>query len=104
MKIIYLIFDKEAIICYFDSILIFSEDEVSHEMHLNIVFKSLQLVRLKLIEKTFELKGKETKNSLGTLFSENVVQPNPAKVETIFKMHNPLNVSELKWMLVMMNF
>lgn len=96
-----IIFDKEDIMCYFDSILIFSEDEVSHEMHLNTVFKSLQLVALKLIEKKFELKWKET---LGTLFSENVVQPNPGKVETIFKMHNPLNVSELKWMLGMMNF
>lgn len=51
-----IIFDKEDIMCYFDSILIFSEDEVSHEMHLNTVFKSLQLVALKLIEKKFELK------------------------------------------------
>lgn len=56
MEIIYLIFDKEDIICFFNSILIFSEDKVSHEIHLNIVFKNLQLVRLKLIEKKFELK------------------------------------------------
>ncbi|XP_025116120.1 uncharacterized protein K02A2.6-like [Pomacea canaliculata] len=95
--------DVPNIICYFDDILVYSENEQAHEKHLERVMKTLASANLKLNYEKCELRKHEIE-FLGHRISKNGISPDPGKVEAIIAMPDPTNVLELRRMLGMYNF
>ena len=95
--------DESNVICFYDDILVHSEDEQAHERHLDRVTKKLASVNLKLNPEKCELRKHEIE-FLGHRISKNGISPDPAKVEAITTMPDPTNVSELRRMLGLINF
>ncbi|PVD27865.1 hypothetical protein C0Q70_10440 [Pomacea canaliculata] len=95
--------DVPNIICYFDDILVYSENEQAHEKHLERVMKTLASANLKLNYEKCELRKHEIE-FLGHRISKNGISPDPGKVEAIIAMPDPTNVPELRRMLGMCNF
>jgi transposase InsO family protein len=95
--------DESNVICYFDDILVYSENEKAHESHLDNVMRKLASVNLKLNRSKCEFRKHEIE-FLGHRISKNGISPDPAKVEAIIAMSDPTNVPELRRMLGMINF
>ncbi|KAK7103074.1 hypothetical protein V1264_021199 [Littorina saxatilis] len=95
--------DESNVICFFDDMMVHSEDEPAHERHLESVTKKLASVNLKLNREKCELRKHEIE-FLGHRISKNGISPDPAKLEAIMTMTDPTNVPELRRMLGMINF
>ena len=93
----------QHVLCYFDDILVFSEDTSTHEKHLDDVLQKLHSHHVKLNKEKSELRKSEIE-FLGHLISGNGVKPDPAKIAAIVDMPDPKNVQELQRMLGLINF
>nr|KAG5701917.1 hypothetical protein BaRGS_014982 [Batillaria attramentaria] len=93
----------DNVICYYDDILVFSNNEADHEQHLERVTKKLKDARLKLNASKCVLRQKEIE-FLGFRIGKEGVRPDPGKVEAIQQMAEPTNVAELRRVLGMINF
>ena len=72
---------------YLDDIIIFSQNEEDHLKHIEIIFKKLKKVDLKLKESKCNFFKKEI-HYLGHLISVSSIQPLPEKLESICSMPN----------------
>nr|KAG5690638.1 hypothetical protein BaRGS_022137 [Batillaria attramentaria] len=95
--------DTEHVLYYFDDILIFSEDNNSHEKHLDDVLQKLHSRNMKVNRGKSQLRKTEIE-FLGHIISGDGVKPDPAKVEALMNMPDPKNVTELQRMLGLINF
>ena len=91
------------VICYFDDILVYSEDSTAHEAHLENALTKLDAVGLKLNQEKSELRKTEIE-FLGHMISKDGVKPHPEKVEAIKNMPDPENTTELKRVLGMITY
>ena len=80
---------------YLDDIIIFSQNEEDHLKHIEITFKKLKKVDLKLKESKCDFFKKEI-HYLGHLISVNGIQPLPEKLEGIHSMPKPRSPKEIK--------
>lgn len=86
--------DHDHVICYYDDILVFSDNEKDHEQHMDEVTKKMKEARFKLNAKKCELRQQEIE-FLGYRINKDGVRPDPSKIEAIQKMAEPTNVTEL---------
>ena len=80
---------------YVDDIIIYSEDNEDHIMHLTRVLEALNKVNLKLSLEKSKFFQKEVK-FLGHLVSEEGIKPDPKKVEAVRDFPVPINLKELR--------
>ena len=73
---------------YLDDIIIFSKNEEDHIKHIEIIFRKLKKVDLKLKESKCDFFKKEI-HYLGHLILVNSIQPLPDKLESIRSMPKP---------------
>lgn len=88
---------------YIDDILIFSDNESDHRIHLHTVFKRLQDYGLTINASKCTL-GVPEISFLGHHISENGTKPLPEKVEPILNYPLPKTVKELRRFLGLLNF
>ena len=88
---------------FMDDIMVHSENEEAHEIHLAAAMESLSAAGVKLNKEKEELRRKEIK-FLGVIISGNGVRPDPEKIAAINGMNKPANIHELKRFLGMVNF
>ena len=93
----------DFVLCYFDDILVFSEDVNLHEKHLDDVLKKLHSHHLRLKKEKSQLRQTEIE-FLGHIISGDGVKPDPGKVEALMNMPDPKNVAELQRLLGLVNF
>ena len=80
---------------YLDDIIIFSQNEQEHLKHIEIIFKKLKKVGLKLKESKCNFFKKEI-HYLGHLISVSGIQPLPKKLDSICNMTKPRSPKEIK--------
>ena len=90
-------------VCYIDDVLIFSEDEESHQIHVNDTLRDLQEAGVKLKEEKCVFK-KSQMNFLGYTISANGVKPDKEKVNAISNLQVPKDVPELRRVLGMIQY
>ena len=83
---------------YLDNIIIFSKNEVEHLKHIEIIFKKLKEVGLKLKESKCDFFKWEI-HYLGHLISVDRIQPLPEKLDSICDMPKPRSPKEIKQLL-----
>ena len=94
---------QEFTINYLDDIIVFSQTWQEHLLHLEEVFKRLEIEDLKI--KCSKCKFFKTKvHYLGYLVGSNGIQPLPEKVEAIKKPIAPTNIDELRQFLDLVGF
>ena len=79
---------------YLDDIIIFSQNEKDHLKHIEIIFKKLKKVDLKLKESKCDFFKKEI-HYLGHLILVNGIQPFPEKLDSICNMPKPRSPKEI---------
>ena len=90
-------------LCFFDDILVFSDNEKEHEEHLQNTLARLTAAGVKLNKEKCEFRKKEL-DFLGFVVSKEGVKPDSQKIEAILNMPDPTNVTELRRLLGMINF
>lgn len=95
--------DQPHSVCFFDDILIFSDNEKDHEVHLESTKKTLREAGFKLNRQKCEF-GKEEIEFLGYKISGEGIRIDPAKISAIIEMPDPTEVSELRRFIGMVNF
>jgi len=95
--------DQPHTVCFFDDILVFSNSESEHQIHLEATQKKLRSAGLKLNRVKCEFAKKEIE-FLGYLISGDGVRIDPSKIEAISKLPDPTNVAELRRFIGMVNF
>lgn len=88
---------------YLDDLLIASQNEEEHLLHLREVFNRLKQYGLKLNPSKCIL-GKSSVPFLGCLITANGIKPLPDKTKVILNYPKPNTISELRRFLVMINF
>jgi hypothetical protein len=97
--------DLLDVICtaYLDDILIYSSDELEHEVHIKQVVEQLQAARLQANIKKCEFSVKRTKY-LGFIISTDGIQVDPDKVQAIADWQQPRTVRGVRSFLGFCNF
>lgn len=95
--------NMDGVICYFDDILIHTEDETSHRTKLIQVKEKLQKAGLLLNEEKCAYFQSEVK-FLGHIVSAAGVRPDPEKVEVIKNMEKPEDLPALRRFLGMVQY
>ena len=88
---------------FMDDIMVHSENEEDHEIHLAAVMKCLSSAGVKLNKEKQELKREEIK-FLGHVINKDGIRPDPEKISAIIGMKEPENIHELRRFLGMVNF
>ena len=95
--------DQPHTVCFFDDILVFSDDEVSHKQHLEGAQKKLREANLKLNLEKCEFNKREIE-FLGYIISGDGVRIDPTKTKAITEMPPPSDIHELRRFMGMVNF
>ena len=95
--------DQPNTVSFFDDILVFSNSDEEHTVHLGAAKKKLRDAGLKLNLEKCEERKKEIE-FLGYQISEAGISIHPSKVEAVTGMPDPSNVSELRRFIGMVNF
>ena len=90
-------------VCYFDDILVFSNDEKNHAKDLEETKNRLRNIGLKINEEKCSFFQKEI-DFLGFFISENGVRIDPNKIAAITNMSAPTNVKEIQRFCGMVHF
>jgi hypothetical protein len=88
---------------YIDDVLVFSNDLVSHKLHVKAVLQALQDAGLQLDVKKCEFDQTEVKY-LGMIISTEGVRMDPQKVDAIVNWEAPINVKDVQAFLGFSNF
>jgi RNase H-like domain found in reverse transcriptase/Reverse transcriptase (RNA-dependent DNA polymerase)/Integrase zinc binding domain/Chromo (CHRromatin Organisation MOdifier) domain/Integrase core domain len=88
---------------YIDDILIYSNDLVSHRLHVKSVLQALEAAGLQLDVKKCEFETTEVKY-LGMIISTTGVQMDPEKVDCLVNWEAPINVKDVQAFLGFSNF
>lgn len=95
--------DFDFCLSYLDDIFIFSDNEIEHRKHLEILFSTLSQHGLVLnIQKC--VFGVDKIPFLGFQISKQGVEPLPEKVQTLLQFPRPSNISQLRTFLAILNF
>ena len=94
---------EKQVIVFYDDILVFGENDDSHEKALQSCIKKSVDAGLKLNKGKCEF-GVDEIEFLGHIFSKDGIRPDPMKVNAITEMPDPTNVAELRRILGMINF
>ena len=95
--------DQPHAVCFFDNILVLSDNDSDHKKHLEDTKNKLRSYGLKLNPQKCEFQKKELE-FLGYVISGEGIRIHPGKIEVIVKMSNPENVQELRRFVGMVNF
>ena len=88
---------------YLDDIIIFSQNELEHLKHIEIIFKKLKKAGLKLKESKCDFFKKEI-HYLGNLISVSRIQPLPKKLDSICNIPKPRSPKEIKQFLGLISY
>ena len=94
---------EKQVVCFYDDVLVFGDDEESHEKALQSCIKKTVDAGLKLNKEKCEF-GVTEIEFLGHIISGDGIKADPRKVKAITEMPEPTNVTELRRMLGMINF
>ena len=95
--------DSQNIQIYMDDIVVFTQDKATHMDLLRNLIKRLKHYNLKVSKEKTHLFKRKVK-FMGYIISENGVQPDPDKVETIWNIPTPKNVKEVRRILGMFGY
>ena len=95
--------DQPHTVCFFDDILVFSENTTDHKAHLEATKQKLRDAGLKLNKEKCELEKSEL-NFLGYHISGDGIDLDPTKVQAVTEMADPKNIEELRRFIGMVNF
>ena len=84
----------DFVVAYLDDIIIFSKNEEEHLKHIEIIFKKLKEVGLKLKESKCDFFKQEI-HYLGHLIAVDGIQPLPEKLDSICDMPKPRSPKEI---------
>ena len=94
---------EEHAVCFFDDILVFSENEEVHDKHLKNTMEKLNNAGIKLNKEKCQFRQQEI-DFLGFVINKDGVKADPRKTEAILEMLYPTNVAELRRFLGMVNY
>ena len=94
---------QNNVICYFDDILVYSDNEQDHKIHLQQTVDKLNNANLKLNEEKCEF-FKDEIEFLGFVINEHGSKPDPKKIMAIQQMPEPSNLDDVRRLLGMVNF
>ena len=94
---------EEHAVCFFDDILVFSENEDDHEKHLKNTMEKLNSAGIKLNKEKCQFRQQEI-DFLGFVIEKDGVKADPRKTEAILEMPDPTDVAELRRFLGMVNY
>ena len=95
--------DLEFCYAYIDDILVASETEEQHELHLRTLFERLRSYGVVVNPNKCNF-GKKSVEFLGHLVSENGTEPLPHRIKTINEYPKPAQIQDLRRFLGMLNF
>ena len=94
---------EEHAVCFFDDILVFSENEEVHEKHLKKTMDKLNSAGIKLNKEKCQFRQQEI-DFWGFVINKDGVKADPRKTKAILEMPDPTNVAELRRFLGMVNY
>ena len=94
---------EEHAVCFFDDILVFSENEKDHEKHLKNTMEKLNSAGIKLNKEKCQFRQQEI-DFLGFVIDKDGVKADPRKTEANLEMPDPTDVAELRRFLGMVNY
>ena len=94
---------EEHAACFFDDILVFSENEEVHEKHLKNTMEKLNSAGIKLNKEKCQCRQQEI-DFWGFVINKDGVKADPRKTEAILEMPDPTDVAELRRFLGMVNY
>ncbi|MGL5707245.1 MAG: reverse transcriptase domain-containing protein [Aeromonas sp.] len=95
--------NHDFVIPYFDDIIIFSNNEEEHVLHIEKVLKILKENNIILKESKCQFFKKEIK-ILGNIISNGTIKPDPTKISTINNFTKPQNIQQLRSFLGLVNY
>lgn len=95
--------DQPHTVCFFDDILVFSENAADHKVHLDAAKQKLRDAGLKINKDKCEFEKTEI-DFLGYRISGDGIQIDPSKIDAITQMPDPTNITELRRFIGMVNF
>ena len=84
---------EEHAVCFFDDILVFSENEEDHEKHLKNTMVKLNSAGIKLNKEKCQFRQQEI-DFWGFVINKDGVKADPRKTEAILEMPDPTDVAE----------
>ena len=94
---------EEHAVCFFDDILVFSENEEVHEKHMKNTMEKLNSAGIKLNKEKCKFRQQEI-DFLGFVINKDGVKADPRKTEAILEMPDPTNMAQLRRFLGMVNY
>ena len=94
---------EEHAVCFFNDILVFSENENDHKKHLKNTTEKLSSASIKLNKEKCKFRQQEI-DFLGFVIDKDGVKADPRKTEAILEMPDPTDVAELRRFLGMVNY
>ena len=91
-----------GVLCLMDDVLIFAKDQAEHDKRLEAALTRIQVAGATLNLEKCEF-GKTQIKFLGHLIDGKGIHPDPEKVSAILNLQNPVNVTELRRLMGMIN-
>ena len=92
----------DGVLCQMDDVLVFGKDRAQHDGRVTAALQRIESAGVTLNPEKCEL-GKTSLKFLGHLINESGIRADPAKTSSIREMRRPVNVSELRRFMGMVN-